>query len=66
MQVKGPQDLDYQTIGTTSMTSIEYQDSQEGVYDFRVRAKALNGKTSAWMITQTEVDRVKAEMQAAS
>ncbi len=50
VQVKGPQDLDYQTIGTTSMTSIEYQDSQEGVYDFRVRAKALNGKTSAWMI----------------
>ena len=49
VQVKGPQDLDYQTIGTTSMTSIEYQDSQEGIYDFRVRAKALNGKTSAWM-----------------
>ncbi|TAJ84560.1 host specificity protein J [Reyranella sp.] len=49
VQVKGPQDLDYQTIGTTSMTSIEYQDSQEGVYVFRVRAKALNGKTSAWM-----------------
>lgn len=24
------------------------------------------GETSAWMITQTEVDRVKAEMQAAS
>ena len=24
------------------------------------------GDTSAWMITQTEVDRVKAEMQAAS
>lgn len=49
VQVKGPQDLDYQTIGSTSMTSLEYQDSQEGVYDFRVRAKALNGKTSAWM-----------------
>ena len=49
VQVKGPQDIDYQTIGTTSMTSIEYQDSQEGTYDFRVRAKALNGKTSAWL-----------------
>lgn len=24
------------------------------------------GETGAWMITQTEVDRVKAEMQAAS
>ena len=24
------------------------------------------GQTGAWMITQTEVDRVKAEMQAAS
>ena len=28
--------------------------------------KLGTGETSAWMITQTEVDRVKAEMQAAS
>ena len=48
VQVRGPNDSQYVDVGVTSTTSIEYQDSVEGVYDFRVRAKSLNGKVSAW------------------
>ncbi|MFO1157282.1 MAG: phage tail protein [Reyranellaceae bacterium] len=48
VQVRGPNDAQYVDVGITSMTSIEYQDSVEGVYDFRVRSKSLNGKVSGW------------------
>ena len=48
IQVRGPDDSQYVDVGVSSTTSIEYQDSVEGVYDFRVRAKSLNGKVSAW------------------
>jgi predicted phage tail protein len=48
VQVRGPNDSHYVDVGVTSTTSVEYQDSVEGVYDLRVRSKSLNGKVSAW------------------
>ncbi|MFO1083113.1 MAG: phage tail protein [Reyranellaceae bacterium] len=49
VQVRGPDHSQWQDVGVSSVTSIEYADAPEGVYDFRVRAKALNGRNSAWV-----------------
>jgi predicted phage tail protein len=54
IQVKGPADPTWVPVGTTSLTSAEYQDTVEGAHSFRVRSKALNDKFSNW----TQIDNV--------
>jgi predicted phage tail protein len=49
VQVKGPNDPTWVSLGETSFTTIEYQDTVEGDHDFRIRAKGLNNKYSEWL-----------------
>jgi predicted phage tail protein len=49
VQARLPDSPTWQDVGVSSTTSIEYQDAEEGFYDFRVRSKALNGRNSPWV-----------------
>jgi len=49
IQAKNSDDSQYNDVGETSLTSIEYRDNIEGLHSFRVRSKALTGKYSGWL-----------------